>query len=124
VARGAISNSLFMAITTVPHNGQMPKVSDEPIFPEQCILEGTQKGLIKVNYGTTLATNEVMMMAFFGGMVPDPSSPQVGLGDHAKPFQEVKGAVDSRDIYIGEPGNHLAMNFLGANVVIAIFNSR
>jgi hypothetical protein len=115
---------LFITIDTLAHNSQMPEVGDKPVFLEQGFLERGQQQFIEVDYSATATTNKVMMMSFICRMVPDAASPQVGLGDHAEFFQEVQGAVNCGYINIGESGSDLGMDFLGADVVIAVLNSR
>ena len=56
-------------------------------------------------------------------MIPEAASPQVGLCYQTELLQELQGAVDSRDINMGVFSHNLGIDFLGADMVIAILNS-
>jgi len=102
----------------------MPQVSAKFIFPEQSTLQGGQQGLIKVNYGTAFLADEVMMVPLLSRMVSNSTFPQVGLSDQTKPFKQFQGTIDGRDINIRVFGYHLGVDFLSADMIFTILDSR
>ncbi len=77
---------LLTASYTASQDGQVPQVSVKLIFPEQGTPEGSQQRLIKVNDGTALPADEVMMTPLLHRVVSNPALSQVGLGYQTQPF--------------------------------------
>ena len=98
----------------------MAYIGFESIFPKQCALQW-QEWRFRGLYGcATLLTNQMVVMPFFGGMIAKSPAPEVGLGYQAKILQQLQGAIDSGNVYVGIFGANPGMDILSAYVVIAL----
>jgi len=83
----ASQNFLLPTTGTATKNSQVLQVSDELIFPKQSALQRSQQRVIKVDDGTTLPTDKVMVLSLLRRMVSDPAFPQVSLRYQAQSLE-------------------------------------
>ena len=100
----------------------MPEVGNEVVFPQQGLLKRGQQRLIKVNDGTALPTDEVVMASLVGRVIAEPAPAEVGLRHQGKLLQQVQGPIDSGDIDVGVSGDDLGIHLFSADVVIAVLD--
>jgi len=115
---------MISAISTEAEEGQVPHIGGKVIIPLQHQLHMVHHRFIQVNYLATLLADQMVMVALVRRMIPDPPPAEVGLGYQAKPMEQLQRPVYGGNIEVRILLDHLGVDFLGADVIIAVRNGR
>lgn len=102
----------------------MPYIGFEFVIPPQQHFQVVKHRLIQVNYFTALLADQMVVVTFVRRVIPDPPPTEVGLGYQPKPVEQLHCPVYGGNIEVGILLDHLGVDFLGADVIIAVFNGR
>ncbi len=102
----------------------MPYIGFEIVIPPQHHFQLFKHRLIQVNYFTALLADQMVVVPFVRRVVPDPPPTKVSLGYQAKPMEQLQCPVNGGNIEVRILLDHLGVDFLGADVIIAVFNGR
>ena len=96
-----IEKDLFLADGTQSKYGQVMYVSFEPVVLDKGLLQREQLVLRKVEHFPAFGTYEMVVPAVLFGVIADDAISDADLGRQAKLFQQLKRAIDSRNIGVG-----------------------